>query len=57
MYLNKITTIDTHCDTPLQFLRKSFDIGDEHTPPERRGSVQFILGWRMVTLLAEIFQE
>ena len=33
---NEIVTIDTHCDTPLQFLRKSFDIGDEHTPPESR---------------------
>ncbi len=32
----EIVAIDTHCDTPMQFTKKAFDIGDEHTPPDSR---------------------
>jgi len=29
-------TIDTHCDTPMRFLRTSFDIGEKHEAPASR---------------------
>ena len=29
----KAITIDTHCDTPMRFLRSSFDISEEHKAP------------------------
>ena len=32
----EIVAIDTHCDTPMQFTKKAFDIGEEHTPPDSR---------------------
>jgi membrane dipeptidase len=32
----KIVTVDTHCDTPMQFTDKSFDIGEEHKAPDSR---------------------
>jgi len=33
---NEIVTVDTHCDTPMQFTDKSFDIGEEHKAPDSR---------------------
>lgn len=38
----KIFTIDTHCDTPSNMLRESWDIGEYH-PPGQRGSGQIDL--------------
>lgn len=32
----KATTIDTHCDTPMRFLRMPFDINMEHEAPSSR---------------------
>jgi len=33
---NEIVAVDTHCDTPMQFTDKSFDIGKEHKAPDSR---------------------
>ncbi|MBS2098809.1 dipeptidase [Carboxylicivirga linearis] len=33
---NKAITIDTHCDTPMKFVNKGFDIGKEHEAPNSR---------------------
>ncbi len=33
---NSITTIDTHCDTPMKFVNNGFDISVSHKAPESR---------------------
>ncbi len=33
---NSITTIDTHCDTPMKFVNNGFDISVSHEAPESR---------------------
>nr|WP_321406656.1 membrane dipeptidase [uncultured Carboxylicivirga sp.] len=33
---NKAITIDTHCDTPMKFVNKGFDIGKIHEAPDSR---------------------
>lgn len=32
----KAITVDTHCDTPMKFINKGFDIGIEHEAPKSR---------------------
>ncbi|KOH44979.1 dipeptidase [Sunxiuqinia dokdonensis] len=32
----RVLTIDTHCDTPMEMIRSDFDIGDEHQSPDSR---------------------
>ncbi len=33
---NSVTTIDTHCDTPMKFVNKGFDISITHKAPDSR---------------------
>nr|WP_319400674.1 dipeptidase [uncultured Carboxylicivirga sp.] len=33
---NKAITVDTHCDTPMKFVNKGFDIGVSHEAPDSR---------------------
>lgn len=32
----KILTVDTHVDTPMNMLNEEFDVGERHSPPESR---------------------
>lgn len=32
----RVLTIDTHCDTPMDMIKSGFDIGDEHQNPDSR---------------------
>ena len=32
----RVLTIDTHCDTPMDMIKSGFDIGDEHQSPDSR---------------------
>ena len=32
----RVLTIDTHCDTPMEMISGNFDIGDEHQSPDSR---------------------
>jgi membrane dipeptidase len=36
----RVLTVDTHCDTPLMFLRKDWDIGTYHQPGQRGSGCQ-----------------
>ncbi|MCK7532379.1 MAG: dipeptidase [Marinilabiliales bacterium] len=33
---NRILTVDTHCDTPMNILDDNFDIGVRNNPPQSR---------------------
>jgi membrane dipeptidase len=33
---NKILTVDTHCDTPMNMLEDNFDVGVRNNPPQSR---------------------
>jgi hypothetical protein len=33
---NRILTVDTHCDTPMNMLEDNFDVGIRNKPPQSR---------------------
>lgn len=39
---DQVLTVDTHCDTPMRFLRSDFDMGKRNDPHEGGGKVDFI---------------
>jgi len=54
---NKVITIDTHCDTPMKFVNKGFDIGKEHEAPDSRIDLPRMKSGGLDAIFFAIFQS